>query len=98
MVDVRVSEYECPNVGECAVHRGKLARQVVPVAGRAGIDDGDLAAFLEEVRVHEPRTDAVDPRRDLHRRFAATLPFGPAALRFGRAGLRFGRAVAATVS
>src|SRR2546426_4274169 len=73
MVDVSVREHERSNVGEGAVHRGELVRQIVPVTGRAGIDDRDLPAFLDQVRVDKAGTDAMDSRGDPHR-----LRFGSA--------------------
>src|SRR4029077_16281070 len=73
MVDVCVGEYKRSNVGERAMHLGQLIRQVVPVTGRAGVDDRDLAAFLKQVCVDEARADALDTGSDLHR-----LRFGSA--------------------
>src|SRR6266568_3661691 len=69
VIDVGVGENEGANVGHRSAHGGKLRREIVPVAGRAGVDDRDLTAFLEEVRVDEAGSDPVDPRRDLQRAF-----------------------------
>src|SRR5438093_3142578 len=68
-----VGEHECSNVRACPTHRGEFARQIVPVARRAGIDDRDLAAVLEQIAVHEARADAMDTGNDPHR-----LRFGSA--------------------
>ena len=49
VVDVGVGQDERPHVRERATHRRKLVRQIVPVTGRARVDDGDLAAVLDQV-------------------------------------------------
>jgi len=49
VVDVRVSQDERSNVVERATHRVELARQIVPVTGRARVNDRDLAAVLDQV-------------------------------------------------
>src|SRR5438876_132260 len=66
VIDVGVRQHERANVGHRSAHCGELCREIVPVAGRAGVDDRDLTAFLEEVRVDEAAAEAVDPGRDLH--------------------------------
>jgi len=52
-------------------HRRQLGRQVTPVAGRAGVDDGHFASFFHEIDVDEAGSDATDTGRDLHRRSLA---------------------------
>src|SRR5439155_1419753 len=48
VVGMRVCQHDRTDVVEDAAHRGQLAWQRVPVAGRTGIDDGDAALLLEE--------------------------------------------------
>ena len=81
-----MGEHDRPYVSERVPHGRKLVRQIVPVAGHPGVDDRDLAAFLEQVRVDEAAADAMYAGGDPHRRLGAA------------AGRRFGSAVAATVS
>src|SRR5205814_5262228 len=101
VIDVRVRQEERAHIRQRTAHRLELARQILPVARRARVDDRDLATLLEEVRVHQTHTDAMDPRRDPQRArvlFAAAFAALARTGRFAEVRARFGSAVAATVS
>src|SRR5712691_3350481 len=86
VVDVGMREHERPYVSKGQLHGRKLVRQIVTVDRHARVDDRDLAALLEQVRVDKAVADAMDPGADPHRGLGAA------------AGRRFGSAVATTVS
>jgi hypothetical protein len=67
VIAVPVGEDQRPDVSGASAHRGQLAVDVLVVAGHSGVDDGHLAALLDEIRVdHAVVADAVDARRNLH--------------------------------
>src|SRR2546430_13082539 len=74
VIDMGMRQHERANVGHRSAHRGGLSPQIGPAAGRAGVDDRDLATLLEEVRVDEAGAEPGDPRRDLQ----CTFRFGSA--------------------
>src|SRR4051812_21416322 len=66
VVDMGVGEHECANVTKGPTHERELIRKILPVAGGARVDDGDLASLLEQIRVDQPGAEPVDARRDPH--------------------------------
>ncbi len=67
VVAVAVRQNYRSDVLEAAPHRGELSREVVPQAREPGIDDGDLAAVLDQVGVDDAVTaDAANSGCDLH--------------------------------
>ena len=73
VVDVRVGQRNGAHVREGAAHRGELLLQLSPVAGSARVDDRDLAALLDQIRIDDASADAMDALGDLHRRPAVVF-------------------------
>jgi hypothetical protein len=72
VVGVPVRQDEATDVVEGAAHRGQLGRQVLPVAGQAGIDDRDLAALFDQVAVDDARAEPAERFRELHLRLSGS--------------------------
>ena len=66
VIGVRVREHERADILDRQPHRRELGRQVIPVAGGAGVDDRHLAGLFEQVHVHQTWAETADARRDLH--------------------------------
>ncbi len=76
VVRVAVGQDDGPDVLEAAAHRRELGRQVRPVARHPGVDDRDLTALLDEVRVDDAAPEPMDPIADLHGSRASQGPGG----------------------
>jgi hypothetical protein len=55
MVDVAVREQQRPDIDRGSSHRLQLAKQILPMATQAGIDDRDRARVLDEIAVDQAR-------------------------------------------
>ena len=55
MVHVAVRQQQRPDIHGGSSHRLELAKQVLPMAAQAGIDDRDRASVLDEIAVDQAR-------------------------------------------
>lgn len=66
VVRVAVREDDAADLIDAPPHRLQLGEQVAPVAGEAGVDDGDALIRVDEVGRDDVVADAVQVRSEFH--------------------------------